>query len=134
MDNMAQYTHENAGPFEMWRNPHTGHEEAFATFPVVSGRFMSETVYLTDKDEYGRSREWEVTYKPAIANEPASIYVWGNTPLPQAICDRKPGTAVEEVCLTDEGEPSDGRWLAILLLIAAWGLSVCSLIGWFWLR
>lgn len=74
MDTLAEYT-EAIGPFEQWRNPLTGAESAFVTFPVVDGRFMSDTVCQADRDEYGRWREWEIVYTPAVSQE-ATLRVW----------------------------------------------------------
>lgn len=85
MDTLAEYT-EAIGPFEQWRNPLTGAESAFVTFPVVDGRFMSDTVYLTDRDGHGRVgeitssrwREWEIVYTPAVSQE-ATLRVWATS-------------------------------------------------------
>jgi len=111
MDNIAMNTHEHAGPFEQWINPVTGDESAFVTFPVANGR-MPRTVNLIDQDEYGRRRQWEITYTPQVENMPPMLHVWGDAPLSATIKNEKPDTAVETVQLVVE-EWGDGRWVGI---------------------
>lgn len=56
-DQLAQRNKTNdCGPFETWRNPATGEESQFVTFPVVNGRIVSEVTLA--HEEHGQYMEW----------------------------------------------------------------------------
>lgn len=83
MDQPAYKTTIQSGPFETWRNPTTGEESQFISFPVVNGRIASEVTL--GSEEHGQYMEWTfrlnnmpestpetmtMTRKPAAKPEP----------------------------------------------------------------
>lgn len=56
MDQLAQKTANSSGPFETWRNPVTGEESQFVTFPVKDYRIAEEVTLATE--EHGQYMEW----------------------------------------------------------------------------
>ena len=57
MTHLAQRDKTNdCGPFETWRNPATGEESQFISFPVVNGRIIPEVTLA--HEEHGQYMEW----------------------------------------------------------------------------
>jgi hypothetical protein len=57
MTHLAQRDKTNDyGPFETWRNPATGEESQFISFPVVNGSIASEVTLA--QEAHGQYMEW----------------------------------------------------------------------------
>lgn len=57
MAHLAQRNKTNdCGPFETWRNPATGEESQFISFPVVNGRIANEVTLASEA--HGQYMEW----------------------------------------------------------------------------
>lgn len=57
MAHLAQRDKTNdCGPFETWRNPATGEESQFISFPVVNGRIAPEVTLA--QEAHGQYMEW----------------------------------------------------------------------------
>lgn len=57
MTHLAQRDKTNdCGPFETWRNPATGEESQFISFPVTNGRIANEVTLA--QEEHGQYMEW----------------------------------------------------------------------------
>lgn len=57
MTHLAQRDKTNdCGPFETWRNPATGEESQFISFPVVNGRIAPEVTLA--QEAHGQYMEW----------------------------------------------------------------------------
>jgi len=72
MTHLAQRNKTNdCGPFETWRNPATGEESQFISFPVVNGRIAQEVTLASE--EHGQYMEWTFSLDNIAPSVPESV-------------------------------------------------------------
>ena len=74
MTHLAQRDKTNdCGPFETWRNPATGEESQFISFPVIDGRIIPEVTLA--HEEHGQYMEWTFRLNNLPETTPETVTV-----------------------------------------------------------
>lgn len=93
MAHLAQRNKTNdCGPFETWRNPATGEESQFISFPVVNGRIANEVILASEA--HGQYMEWTFRLNNMPESTPETLTMTRrerSVPAPVTVADELAG-------------------------------------------